>query len=404
MNSVSARAGIVPLIAACVLCGCEREPAFEELAFPGAAGSAQPRLTSDIDGSPILSWLERSGDGAVLRYAVFDGAGFGAPREVAASERMYVNWADFPAVTPINDDLWFAYWLRKRPEGSGYDVATRISHDSGLSWSDSEQLNEDATAAEHGFVSAFPWDGRFGAFWLDGRELANWSFDAPDALLGTSLRLAHFDEHGAIVGREIVDSLVCDCCQPDVAQGSAGPILVYRDRSEAEIRDIVVRRYSGGRWSDPVNLGNEQWHIEGCPVNGPVIAAREDDVVAAWFTAASNTSRVRFARSADAGASFGPATDIDAGRALGQPGIALAGDGSALISWWRRGSEGGIDLMLRSIGRDGTAAEPLLLAHEDIGLAADVPQLGEADGDYLVAWTTFADGGNVRLLRLRNLP
>jgi hypothetical protein len=404
MKIQRAGACLVALIAAAALCGCERQPRFDEIEFPGAAGSAQPRLTSDIDGSPILSWLERSGDGAVLRYAHFNGAAFGTPSDVVASELMYVNWADFPSVTPITDDLWLAHWLRRRPEGGGYDAVTALSHDSGMSWNDGAQLNEDAAEAEHGFVSAFPWDGRIGAFWLDGRELANWSFDAPDALLGTSLRLARFDEHGAIAGREIVDSLVCDCCQPDVAQSAAGPILVYRDRSEDEIRDIVMRRYVDGRWSDPVNLGKEQWHIEGCPVNGPVIAAREDDVVAAWFTAAANSSRVRFARSTDAGASFGPAVDVDAGRALGQPGIALDADGSALISWWRRGSGGGIDLMLRRIGRAGGAGEPILLAHEDIGLAADVPQLAEADGDFFVAWTTFADGGNVKLLLLKNLP
>jgi hypothetical protein len=294
--------------------------------------------------------------------------------------------------------------LRKRPEGFAYDVATAISRDGGRSWSDGGQLNEDDAEAEHGFVSVIAWDERFGAFWLDGRELATASLDGSGPLPGTSLRLARFDGNGAIAGREIVDSLVCDCCQPDVALTSAGPIVIYRDRTEEEIRDVVVRHHVDGRWSEPVQLGNEGWHIEGCPVNGPVVAARGDDVVAAWFTAASNTSRVRFARSVDAGASFRSAVDVDVGRALGQPAIVLDADGRALVSWWRRGAEGGIDLMLRRFERDDTAREPLVLAHEDIGLAADVPQLIAAGDDYLVAWTTVADGNNVRLLRLSQLP
>ena len=382
---------------------CDREPVFEALVFPGAEGSAQPRLTADGDGAPLLSWIEPEGRGGVLRYARFDGEAFGEPREIVRSERMLVSWADFPSVTPISADLWFAHWLRKRPAGFAYDVATAISRDGGASWSDGAQINEDAAEAEHGFVSVVAWEQRFGAFWLDGRELATASLDGSGPLPGTSLRLARFDGDGTITGREIVDSLVCDCCQPDVALTSAGPIVIYRDRTEEEIRDVVVRRYVGGGWSEPIGLGNEGWFIEGCPVNGPVIAAREDDVVAAWFTAAANSSRVRFARSGDAGATFGPAVDVDVGRALGQPAIAIDADGRALVIWWRRGSVGGIDLMLRRFETDDSAGEPVVLAHEDIGLAADVPQLMASGEDYVVAWTRVGDGGNVRLLRLGNL-
>jgi len=402
--STHGRVAVAALLASVALAaGCDRESAFEALAFPGAAGSAEPRLTSDLDGMPLLSWIEPEGRGGVLRYARFEGEAFEEPREIVRNERMLVSWADFPAVTPIAPDLWFAHWLRKRPESSAYDVAMAISRDGGASWSDAGQLNEDNAEAEHGFVSVIAWDERFGAFWLDGRELATASLDGSGPLPGTNLRLATFDRDGAIAGREIVDSLVCDCCQPDVALTSAGPIVIYRDRTEEEIRDVVVRRHVGGGWSEPVNLGNEGWFIEGCPVNGPVVAARDDAVGAAGFTAASNTSRVRFARSVDAGASFRAAVDVDVGRALGQPAIVLDADGRALVSWWRRGSLGGIDLMLRRFERDDSVGEPIVVAHEDLGMAGDVPQLIAAGGDYIVAWTTFADGGNVRLLRLNGV-
>ena len=192
-------------------------------------------LFRSLDGAPLLSWIEPEGPGGVLRYARFDGDAFGDPREIVRSERMLVSWADFPSVTPIIGDLWFAHWLRKRPEGFAYDVALAISRDGGQSWSDAGQLNEDDAEAEHGFVSVIAWNERFGAFWLDGRELATASLDGSGPLPGTSLRLASFDGDGAISAREIVDSLVCDCCQPDVALTSAGPIVVYRDRTEEEI-------------------------------------------------------------------------------------------------------------------------------------------------------------------------
>src|SRR5688572_15599443 len=82
--------GLAFVIAAMVtLGGCGSKPppdtpAFRASAvtFPGAAGSAQPRLTSGPDGKPVLSWLEPTDDGVALRYATFDGAAFTAPREV----------------------------------------------------------------------------------------------------------------------------------------------------------------------------------------------------------------------------------------------------------------------------------------------------------------------------------
>jgi hypothetical protein len=382
------------------LAGCESEPESTLLAFAGAPGSAQPRLTSEPDGTPILSWLEPDGRQRVLKYARFEAGGFSAPHEVLRDDRMFINWADFPSVTPITDSLWFAHWLRRRPESGAYDVATAISKDAGLSWSEAEQMNEDEAVAEHGFVSVFPWNQGIAAFWLDGRDLANWSFDDPDALLGTSLRLARYDAAGTVTSREIVDPLVCDCCQPDVARAEDGPIVAYRDRTEAEIRDVVVRRWVDGGWSAPVQTGQEGWFIEGCPVNGPSIAADGNDVAVSWFTAPDNRGRVRFARSSDGGASFSEAIDVDSDGAYGQTGTALDRDGRAVISWWRRAAEGGLDLMVRSYGADGAGGAELKVGHETIGSPVDVPQLIAAEGGYLIAWTSFDNGGTVRLARL----
>ena len=352
------------------------------------------------EGNPILSWLETDGGSHVLRFAEFESGKFGVSREVARSDRMFVNWADFPSVTPITDQLWFAHWLQLQSGSYSYDIATAISIDGGMSWSPAEQMNEDETAAEHGFVSVFPWDDQIAAFWLDGRELANWSFDEPDALLGVSLRLARYDTTGAVTERRIADELVCDCCQPDVAMTDAGPVVTYRDRTTEEIRDIVIRHVTDGVSSDPVQVGSDDWFIEGCPVNGPVIAAQGSDVAVAWFTAADGQARVRLARSNDSGVSFGSPVEVDAAGSLGQTGIVLDDDGRAVVSWWRRGQLGGTDLMVRAYARDGTPGNEVLVVHEDIGAAIDVPQLIAAGDSYLVAWTTLEDEGNVRLARV----
>ena len=200
----------------------ERGP--RDVPFPGAAGSAQARLAAGADGTPVLSWLEPAGEEVALRYAVFEAGAFGEPREIVRGDDLFVNWADLPSVQPITADVWAAHWLKLAPDSAGaYHVATAVSADGGRTWSAPVQLNDDSAMAEHGFVELFAWNDGFGAFWLDGRQLAEWSFDEPDKLLGTSLRVAELDYSGRVVAREIVDELVCDCCQPHRAMTSGGP-------------------------------------------------------------------------------------------------------------------------------------------------------------------------------------
>jgi hypothetical protein len=370
--------------------------ATRAMEFPGAAGSGQPRLTADVDGTPVLSWLEPAGDGVALRYARFTAGALGAPQTVATGSDFLVNWADTPSVQPITADVWAAHWLKLAEGAAGaYHVATAVSGDGGRTWGAPVQLNDDVTAAEHGFVELFAWNDAIGAFWLDGRQLAEWSFDEPDKLLGTSLRLARLDRTGTVATREIVDELVCDCCQVNVAMTTTGPVVVYRDRTPDEIRDIVVRRHAGGAWSEPTAVAVDGWHIEGCPVNGPAIAAAGDSVAVAWFTAAGNTPRVRFARSSDGARSFAPAVDVDGAGAFGQVGLLIERDGSAIVTWWRRAAGGGLDLAARRVGADGVLGELRALAHSVEAQPVDVPQVIAAGDDALVAWTTLDAPGGV---------
>ncbi len=402
LGRVSCVIALAALLAACSRGADDTLPAAfapRAVGFPGGAGSGQPRLAADVDGTPILSWLEPASDGVALRYARFTGGAFGTPQRVMSGRDLFVNWADMPSVQPVTADVWAAHWL-KLAEGSAgaYHVATAVSGDGGRTWNAPVQLNDDATAAEHGFVELFAWNDAIGAFWLDGRQLAEWSFDEPDKLLGTSLRVARLDRSGAVVAREIVDELVCDCCQPDLAMTASGPVVAYRDRHPSEIRDIVVRRHADGAWGDAVAVAVDGWHIEGCPVNGPAIAAAGDTVAVAWFTAAGNDPRVRIARSNDGARTFAPAVDLDGAGSFGQVGLLLEHDGRALVTWWRRAAGGGLDLAARTVGADGALGELRVLAHSMEAQPVDVPQIIATGDDALVAWTTLDAAGAVHTL------
>ena len=71
---------------------------------------------------------------------------------------------------------------------------------------------------------------RTGLVWLDGRKMVNEVTDDPVAS-GMTLRAAFVDENQNVEQEQLVDELICDCCQTDIAVASSGPVAVYRDRS-----------------------------------------------------------------------------------------------------------------------------------------------------------------------------
>ncbi len=281
--------------------GCQRQEApastVRSLETPAIQGSGESHLAVGPEGEIVMSWLEPAGQGQALRYSTLADKAWSAPRTVATGDNWFVNWADFPSVVPVAEGLWAAHWLVRQPAGGyAYDVAMALSIDGGESWGAPFLPHRDGTPSEHGFATLFPWRDGAGVVWLDGRNMIG-EAAAEDAAHaggsgGMSLRAAAVHADGSITDESVIDELTCDCCQTDVAYGAGGPIVVYRDRTGDEIRDIYAARAVEGHWTEPVPVADDGWRIDGCPVNGPAVDARGPEVVVAWFTAAADQSRV----------------------------------------------------------------------------------------------------------------
>ncbi len=183
-----------------------------------------------------MSWVEYPSDTTdALQYYTLEGEHWSAPKTISSSSEWFVNWADFPYLTAFPDkkETLVAHWLQKRTEGVyDYDVKIAISKDDGNEWSPSFIPHNDSIAAEHGFVSLLPIsENRLFATWLDGRKTKTQEG-------AMTLRSAEFDQSGNLFEEVELDGRVCDCCQTDAVMTSQGPIVVYRDRSEKEVRDI----------------------------------------------------------------------------------------------------------------------------------------------------------------------
>lgn len=369
----------------------------EPLESPAGAHSGESHLAVAPDGTVVMSWLEPEDKGHALRYSLLNGPGWSEPRTAARGEAWFVNWADFPSVIPVAGNLWAAHWLARRPEGGyAYDVAMALSTDGGESWNDALSPHTDGTPTEHGFVTLFPWRDGVGAVWLDGREMV------PDGggshaghahgAGGMTLRTAVVGADGALAHEAVLDSLTCDCCQTDVALSVDGPVVVYRDRSPDEIRDIYVVVHSAGGWSEPAPVARDGWRIEGCPVNGPAIDARGGEVAVAWFTAADERPRVRLARSGDGARRFEPPIDVDTASPLGRVDVVLLEDGDAVVSWLAS-DEGGATVALRRVGRDGRLGPVRVAGRTSAARPAGFPQMVRSGDRLVVSWTEVGDAG-----------
>ena len=371
----------------------------ELLPTPVLEGSVEPHLSHGEDG-PYLSWMEPSGEGDDyrLRFARLENGAWSVARTVASSDGFFVNWADFPSVEEI-DGVLYAHWLQ-RGVGGGYDYGVRIarSTDGGGSWSTEWTPHEDGTATEHGFVSIFPAvdaeSGKAGAglIWLDGRAFA----PGPDRAPGSremALRARRLDDHGPVGPEVVVDGRVCDCCQTDATIASSGPVVVYRDRSDEEIRDIYVSRFVEGRWTDGEAVHLDGWSINACPVNGPAIDAAGETVAVAWFTGANGQPRVKVAFSTDSGASFAGPIPVDDGNPAGRVDVALASDGSAWVSWIERLGGGAVEVRVRGVRPTGSPGSSGRITAFDRARSSGFPaMLALSESELLFAWTHVEAG------------
>lgn len=356
---------------------------IESVATPAGPGSLAPGLSITKAG-PVLTWLEPVGDGHELRLSIYRDGMFEPAGTIATGGDWFVNWADTPALFELPGGGWLAHWLEKSADGTyTYDIRMKSSRDRGRTWSEPFTLHADGTESEHGFVSYYVADkDAAGLFWLDGRQTVT------DGAM--ALRTAVVGADGRIEGREGLDDRVCDCCQTGAAVTDAGPVVVYRNRSEDEIRDIYLRRFADGRWQPPVAVHDDGWKIAACPVNGPSIVADGMQVTVAWFTMAGDRPRVMLTTSSDGGASFNSPVEVAAGTAQqGRVELIRGVDSGELLLTWL----GHRQLWLARFDRNLNELARRSLVTVDGSRISGFPRLAPLDEDHLlVAWTVSVEG------------
>ena len=382
------------VVLAALLCGCSESKTNEPWLMPTTDSAAQPRLLAHND-QLYLSWLEKSEAGAhCLRLAVADNSErWSAEREVACGSDWFINWADRPGIAVDGSGQLWAWWLKKSADATyAYDVWFTRSGDQGMSWSEPQILHDDGTQTEHGFVSAFADSAGMNFVWLDGRETAGGGHTGHD-MHGSegamTLRSAAIDRNGKKQAEQLLDSRVCDCCQTASVAANDSAYLLFRDRSETEIRDISYSVKQNGQWTAPKMLHEDNWLMPACPVNGPALLADGDSAWAAWFTMAGDVASIRSIRIEPEGVIPSSYQQVVSGPAvLGR--VTWIRQKSGPVVLWMEERERIQTIKFAAVS--AASQTHLLSTISGRGRATGVPEAANLGDTAYVVWTDVVDG------------
>ena len=369
-----------------------KEVDIQEIPIFYENSNAQPNLVSS-NGSLSLSWISSKEENkASLNYSQYKEERWTKPQVITSGSDWFVNWADFPAHS-INQDLIITSHLKKSASGTyTYDVVLNLQKLSGEKIRENFLLNTDGVKAEHGFVSIIA-NNKKGFFitWLDGRNTIEKKLDGDHKPM--TIRFAEITDKGDIIKESELDASTCDCCQTSIAITNDGPIVVYRDRSEKEVRDIYSVKNINGTWEKPSAVHDDGWIINGCPVNGPKVAVNSKNLAVAWFTVYNDHPLVNVSFSKNNGNSFGTPIKINDHDAIGRVDVAFLNDKEVIVSYMEV-DDIGTYLKIKKVSFDGKISEPITISKIDGGRNTGVPQLEIIDSEIFIVWTIFLDGMN----------
>ena len=360
-------------------------PKLQAIDSPADSVSAEPYLFTDKNGGVYLSWITKETESSSLKYSVLKNGKWSEPSVIATGNQWFVNWADYPMLASDGNNNMAAHFLEKSEKGTyTYDVKLTVSADQGKTWSIPKILHDDGKKAEHGFVSIVPFRDKYFISWLDRRNAVMDSGEGHHAGHNgqMTIRGALVDKQGNKSAEWELDNRVCDCCQTSAAITNKGPVVVYRDRTEEEIRDISIVRFENGIWSSPKPVFQDNWKTDGCPVNGPKVDVLGNSLAVAWFSAADKNARVNVIFSKDDGATFNVPIRVDEGNAIGRVDLIMLDEKSAMVSWM----EGSL-IKAAKVYANGTKEPSIVIASSSETRASGFPQMTKSGNILVFAWS-----------------
>ena len=299
----------------------------------------------------------------------------------------------------------------------GTEIKIARSGDGGRTFGAPSSLQSPGAAGDRGWHSLTVDDqGVAHVLWLDHRGLSGPKTEhthgaARDEIDGVAMAQKsslYYASFGASVSTErAVTSGVCYCCKSAIVALPGGTLVsAWRHVYAGNMRDMAftMSRDGGASFAPPARVSADGWSINGCPDDGPALAAGPDERVhIVWPTVIPGTEPVGalFYSTLGASGTFAPRTCIPT---LGSPKpshpqVVVDGSGRMVVAWDE--SLGGVRTAAYSVAE--RAADGAVRFGPAARFAAEGPTLypvmaGLADG-VVAAWTAGAPGSQVIQVR-----
>ena len=368
----------------------------------------------ETGGRIVVAYVVKTGEAGDLYVRSYDPSKrtLSIPARVNPVQGQVKTWyGDPPTIATGPGGKIYVGWTAKYPDGErGTILYMSTSRDGGGTFDEPVRVNDDADPASHGMHSmAVAPDGRIYFAWLDERYLkskptAAAAVPTPHGGHGSANANAgpHPEEAEVEPNAELYFAIsqdgtsfegknrrlagdVCPCCKTATVISDKGRVAIgYRKVLNGEFRHIAVTSLNdvGDAWSQPVQVSDDGWRINACPVSGPALRFDGDALDVAWYSGGeAGVPGIYTTRSTDGARTFAPRRLV-AESSGGSPAWA----GTRLF-WSSEGDVRGLDVLGSAPSISFGSGRNLAAAATTDGRAYRVFVI--AEGDHKSVWLSM---------------
>jgi len=220
-----------------------------------------PSIAKGKDGTLHIAWC--TGDSIMYSFSADQGKSFADP----------VFISELPGLTSVNSrgpqigvSSLGVTVIAGNKEGNIYSFE---KNGKGV-WRKTARVNDQDSSAREGLMSLGGDGNSLYAVWLDLRAGHNRIYGAASADGGES-----WSKNGLVYASP--DSTVCECCKPSVAVKGNKVFVMFRNLIDGNRDLYLIQSDDGGKvFGDAVKLGNGNWALNGCPMDGGSLVVNEE--------------------------------------------------------------------------------------------------------------------------------